>query len=67
LKRDPFDVAEANRALRTTVERIVLDPAERCLTIHWRDSEATSYLMVQPERMFDVVPGGFVAGAGGGL
>jgi len=39
LQRDPFSVAEANRALKQTARSIVLDPEGGTLTIYWHHSE----------------------------
>lgn len=39
LQRDPFSVAEANKALKQTARCIVLDPEEGKLTIYWHHSE----------------------------
>jgi DNA invertase Pin-like site-specific DNA recombinase len=44
LRREEFDVATANRALKTAVERIVVNPEKASLTVHWRDSDTTSQL-----------------------
>jgi hypothetical protein len=42
LKRDEFDVAAANRALKGAVKWIVLDPETGSAELHWRDSDAVS-------------------------
>ena len=39
LTRDPFDVAEANRALRQVVKKIVVDPKSATLDVHWHHSD----------------------------
>ena len=39
LTRDPFDVAEANRALRQVMKKIVVDPKSATLEVHWHHSE----------------------------
>jgi len=39
LTRDPFDVAEANRALRQVVKKIVVDPKMASLEVHWHHSD----------------------------
>ena len=42
LKRQDFNVAAANHALKAAVERIVLDPERARLDVHWRDSDVVS-------------------------
>lgn len=42
LERKPFDISEANRALKQTVKRIVVDPQVGNLTIHWHHSDTTT-------------------------
>jgi hypothetical protein len=39
LTRDPFDVAEANQALRQVVKKIVVDPKMASLEVHWHHSD----------------------------
>jgi hypothetical protein len=39
LTRDPFDVAEANGALRQVVKKIVVDPKTASLDIYWHHSD----------------------------
>ena len=39
LTRDPFDVAEANRALRQVMKKIVVHPKSATLEVHWHHSE----------------------------
>jgi BioD-like phosphotransacetylase family protein len=44
LKREEFDVAAANRALKAAVEGIVLNPENARLELHWRDRDVVSEL-----------------------
>jgi len=56
LKAQPFDVHQANLALRAVVSSIVLDVERSRLTFHWRDTDQTSYLTVNTgkhSRLFD--------------
>jgi hypothetical protein len=46
LKRDEFDVAAANRALKGAAKWIVLDPEAGLAELHWRGSDAVSQLPV---------------------
>ena len=39
LLREPFDIGEVNGALRQAVRKIVVDPKQAKLTIHWHHSE----------------------------
>jgi DNA invertase Pin-like site-specific DNA recombinase len=41
LTRKPFDVVDANRALRQAIRKIVVDPRQATLEIHWHHAEQT--------------------------
>ena len=41
LTREPFDIVEANQALRQTMKKIVIEPLAANLEIHWHHSEET--------------------------
>ena len=59
LKAEPFDVHQANLALRAVVSGVVLDVERSRITFHWRDTDQTSYLTVNTgkhSRLFDGVP-----------
>lgn len=38
LKREEFDVAAANRALKVAVEEVVLNPESALLEVQWREA-----------------------------
>ena len=42
LLREPFDVADANKALREVVSKIVMNPEAGSLSIHWHHSPQTT-------------------------
>jgi len=41
---DPFDVAQANKAIREAVERIVIYPSEGNMEIFWAHGGSTDYI-----------------------
>lgn len=41
-----IDVGEVNRCLKATLERIVMDPLEGRLWLHWRDAEEVDYVIL---------------------
>lgn len=56
LRAQPFDVHQANLALRAVVSSVVLNVERSRVTFHWRDTELTSYLTVNTgrhSRLFD--------------
>jgi DNA invertase Pin-like site-specific DNA recombinase len=56
LKREELDVDAANRALKTSVQRIVLNPETGLLEVHWRDSDAKSEVRVMSRHIKSVFP-----------
>jgi hypothetical protein len=44
LKRDPLDIPAANGALKAAVGRIVVNPEAASIELHWRDSDASTYV-----------------------
>jgi DNA invertase Pin-like site-specific DNA recombinase len=62
LKREDFDVAAANHALKAAVERIVVNPEAALLEVYWRDSDVFSKVPFWSRHIttFDEVPGGYV-------
>ena len=46
LQAEPFDVHQANLALRAVVSAIVLDVERSRITFHWRDTDMTNYLTI---------------------
>jgi sirohydrochlorin ferrochelatase len=56
LQAQPFDVHQANLALRAVVSSIVLDVERSRVTFRWRDTDHASYLTVNTgkhSRLFD--------------
>lgn len=45
LLREPFDVAAANRRLKEAVRKIVIDPEDATLSIHWHHADQESEVM----------------------
>ena len=41
LLQEPFDLAKANHALRQVATKIVVNPKEAMLTVHWQHSDQT--------------------------
>jgi DNA invertase Pin-like site-specific DNA recombinase len=52
LKREPFDVATAHRALLAAVDRIVLHAGGGFIELHWRDSDAMSIVPIKSKHVF---------------
>jgi DNA invertase Pin-like site-specific DNA recombinase len=50
LEREPVNVAEANKALRQAVSRIVLDPEQATLAIYWLHSEQPQEVQLYTRR-----------------
>jgi hypothetical protein len=56
LTRIPFDAATTNRALKTAVEQIILNPEGGRLEIHWWDSDTVSELPLYSRHMRPAFP-----------
>ena len=46
LTAKPLDVVEANRAMKDTIEMLVLDPKQARLDVYWRDADVVGYVFV---------------------
>jgi DNA invertase Pin-like site-specific DNA recombinase len=60
LRAEPFDLPRANRAMAVAFSKAVIDPPASRLTLHWRDTEESSYLTIytgKHSRLFDGASG----------
>jgi DNA invertase Pin-like site-specific DNA recombinase len=59
LTAKPLDVGEANKAMKDTIEMLVLDPKQARLDVYWRDADVVGYVFVHSRHstVFDAIDG----------
>jgi DNA invertase Pin-like site-specific DNA recombinase len=61
LKKRPLDVVQANQAIKAAIEKLVLDPEQGMLFLHWHDTDRVEAIPVRHARhvtVFDDVANG---------